>query len=41
VNGPLLRVTDIDVGYGEVQVLWGVTLDVFAGEIVAHMEWPG
>ena len=32
---PLLRVRNIDVGYGEVQVLWGVSLDVFAGEIVA------
>ena len=25
----------MDVAYGEVQVLWGVSLDVFAGEIVA------
>jgi branched-chain amino acid transport system ATP-binding protein len=32
---PLLRVRDIDVAYGEVQVLWGVSLDVFAGEVVA------
>jgi branched-chain amino acid transport system ATP-binding protein len=32
---PLLRVRDADVAYGEVQVLWGVSLDVFAGEIVA------
>jgi branched-chain amino acid transport system ATP-binding protein len=32
---PLLRVTDIDVAYGEVQVLWGVSLRVYAGEIVA------
>ena len=32
---PLLRVRDVDVAYGEVQVLWGVSLDVFAGEIVA------
>jgi branched-chain amino acid transport system ATP-binding protein len=31
----LLRVRGIDVGYGEVQVLWNVSLDVFAGEIVA------
>jgi len=30
-----LRVRDVDVAYGEVQVLWGVSLDVFAGEIVA------
>jgi len=32
---PLLRVAGIDVAYGEVQVLWGVSLEVFAGEIVA------
>src|SRR5207248_7124149 len=32
---PLLRVSGIDVGYGEVQVLWNVSLDVFQGEIVA------
>src|ERR1700694_1555583 len=31
----LLRVRDLCVGYGEVQVLWDVSLDVFAGEIVA------
>jgi branched-chain amino acid transport system ATP-binding protein len=32
---PLLRVSGIDVAYGEVQVLWDVSLDVFPGEIVA------
>jgi len=32
---PLLSVRDIDVAYGEVQVLWGVSLEVNAGEIVA------
>ncbi|HTD77471.1 MAG TPA: ATP-binding cassette domain-containing protein, partial [Chloroflexota bacterium] len=32
---PLLRVRNIDVAYGEVQVLWDVSLDVFAGEVVA------
>src|ERR1700736_4279726 len=32
---PLLRVHDLSAGYGEVQVLWDVSLDVFAGEIVA------
>jgi branched-chain amino acid transport system ATP-binding protein len=32
---PLLRVRDVSVAYGEVQVLWGVSLDVYAGEIVA------
>jgi branched-chain amino acid transport system ATP-binding protein len=36
VNGePLLRIRNLDVAYGEVQVLWDVSLDVFAGEIVA------
>ena len=32
---PLLRVRNVDVAYGEVQVLWDVSLDVFPGEIVA------
>ena len=32
---PLLRVRDLNVGYGEVQVLWDVSLEVRAGEIVA------
>jgi branched-chain amino acid transport system ATP-binding protein len=32
---PLLRISDINVAYGEVQVLWDVSLDVYAGEIVA------
>src|SRR5438309_2021490 len=32
---PLLRVRDLNVGYGEVHVLWDVSLDVFPGEIVA------
>jgi branched-chain amino acid transport system ATP-binding protein len=31
----LLRVRDLNVAYGEVHVLWDVSLDVFAGEIVA------
>jgi len=35
VSDPLLRLTDVDVAYGEVQVLWGVSLEVRAGEIVA------
>src|SRR5690242_19797366 len=34
-TSPLLRVRGIDVAYGEVQVLWNVSLDVFPGEIVA------
>src|SRR5215468_4233302 len=32
---PLLRVSGIDVAYGEVHVLWNVSLDVNAGEVVA------
>jgi branched-chain amino acid transport system ATP-binding protein len=32
---PLLRVRELNVAYGEVQVLWDVSLDVFPGEIVA------
>jgi branched-chain amino acid transport system ATP-binding protein len=32
---PLLRVRDLNVAYGEVQVLWDVALDVRVGEIVA------
>ncbi|MCA1644792.1 MAG: ABC transporter ATP-binding protein [Chloroflexi bacterium] len=31
----LLTLRHLDVGYGEVQVLWEVSLDIFAGEIVA------
>jgi branched-chain amino acid transport system ATP-binding protein len=34
-TAPLLRVNGIDVAYGEVQVLWNVSLDVFPGDIVA------
>ena len=34
-TAPLLRVSGIDAAYGEVQVLWNVSLDVFPGEIVA------
>jgi branched-chain amino acid transport system ATP-binding protein len=32
---PLLRISGIDVAYGEVQVLWNVSLEVFSGEVVA------
>src|SRR6202022_3920670 len=31
----LLSVRHLDVGYGEVQVLWDVSLEIFGGEIVA------
>jgi branched-chain amino acid transport system ATP-binding protein len=33
----LLRVQDLDAGYGSVQVLWGVSLEVRAGEVVAFI----
>jgi len=32
---PLLRIRNLSVAYGDVQVLWGVDLDVLPGEIVA------
>ena len=35
MSEPLLRVEGLSAGYGEVQVLWDVSLEVFAGEIVA------
>jgi branched-chain amino acid transport system ATP-binding protein len=31
----LLKITDLDVAYGDVQVLWGVSLEIFAGEMIA------
>jgi ABC-type branched-subunit amino acid transport system ATPase component len=34
-RAPLLSVRGVDVAYGEVQVLWGVSLQIFTGEIVA------
>jgi branched-chain amino acid transport system ATP-binding protein len=34
-DASLLTVNNLDVGYGEVQVLWDVALEIFAGEIVA------
>jgi len=33
--GSLLRVQDLSSGYGEIQTLWGVSLNVDAGEVVA------
>ena len=36
-GGPLFRVVDLDAGYGAVQVLWGVSLEVRAGEVVAFI----
>jgi branched-chain amino acid transport system ATP-binding protein len=35
VNGPLLEVRGLCAGYGPVQVLFGVDLEVHAGEVVA------
>ena len=34
MTAPLLQITRLESGYGEVQVLWGIDLDVAAGEIV-------
>jgi len=34
-RGPLLEVRGVDAGYGAVQVLWGVSLEVLPGEVVA------
>ena len=35
-NGrPLLTVENLDAGYGEVQILWGISLEVARGEAVA------
>ena len=34
-EAPLLQVQDLDAGYGAVQVLWEVSLDVRPGETVA------
>jgi branched-chain amino acid transport system ATP-binding protein len=31
---PLLKADGVDAGYGSMQVLWGVDLDVRAGETV-------
>jgi branched-chain amino acid transport system ATP-binding protein len=35
VPEPLLRVAQLHVAYGDVQVLWGVDLEIYAGEVVA------
>lgn len=34
-NGPLLQIRNLNVAYGDVQVLWEVDLDIYQGEIVA------
>jgi branched-chain amino acid transport system ATP-binding protein len=41
VTGPLLAVEALEAGYGGLQVLFGVDLDVTAGEIVALMGSNG
>jgi branched-chain amino acid transport system ATP-binding protein len=41
VNGPLLAVEALEAGYGGLQVLFGVDLEVTAGEIVALMGSNG
>ena len=35
MSAPLLQLEGVNVAYGEVQVLWDVSLKVYAGEIVA------
>jgi len=35
VNDPLLLVTELGAGYGEMPVLQAISLEIFAGEIVA------
>src|SRR5665647_29636 len=34
-SAPLLKLTGIEAGYGEINVLWGVDLTLFQGEISA------
>ncbi|MFQ5915248.1 MAG: ABC transporter ATP-binding protein [Nitrospinota bacterium] len=35
-NGsPLLKVSRLEAGYGDIQVLWGIDIEVYHGEIVA------
>ncbi len=38
---PLLAVADLEAGYGDVQVLWGLSLDVAVGEIVCMVGSNG
>jgi len=35
LNGPLLEVREVDVFYGDIQVVWGTTFQVQEGEVVA------
>jgi branched-chain amino acid transport system ATP-binding protein len=34
---PMLKITDLEVSYGDFQVIWGVSLEVGAGEVVSLM----
>ena len=35
-NGsPLLKVEGLESGYGDIQILWGIDLEVHSGEIIA------
>ena len=40
-NEPLLEVSGIECGYGQVQVLWGVELDVYEHETVVLLGANG
>jgi branched-chain amino acid transport system ATP-binding protein len=41
VTAPLLRVTHLEAGYGEVQALWDVSLEGHAGELVVMVGSNG
>jgi branched-chain amino acid transport system ATP-binding protein len=41
MTSPLLQIRDIDVSYGDVQVLYGLALDVHEGEIAALLGSNG
>jgi len=38
---PILTVTDVDFFYGDTQALYGVTLDIYPGEVIAFMGPSG
>ncbi len=40
-DGPLLKINDINVYYGSLQVLWNISVTVNAGEIVANIGSNG
>jgi len=35
----LLKVSDVDFSYGQLQVLFGISLDVQRGEALALLDW--